>query len=235
MYCEDESGVKKPTSEFIRTLIQPYSYICAWKYINENKNSNSILFIDNFQAQTTKAWKRILNNKPVIYYKGDLCNPVISTADILAGVIDFELQDTKFCIDSINEIITERLGLKGNAHLIGSPDLSYISPISRQQIDTSKLLKHPIYYLITEKRPTESDYYEFRDQLEFSKIFDDLVNIAYDNNGSIKLYEVSRDYKFFTKDDRLIYYEKNGQEIAESLIKQKYIDKSFCYGYDKIK
>jgi len=235
MYCEDGIGVKKPTKEFIKTLIQPYSYICAWKYLNENKNSKSKLFIDNFQAQTTRAWQKIQSNKPIIYYKGDLCNPVISTADMLAGVIDSEMQNSKFCIDSINEIVTKNLGLKGKTYLIGSPDLSYISPVSRQQIDTSMLLKHPVYYLITEKRPTEMDYYEFRDQFEFSKIFDDIVNIAYENNGSIKLYEASRDYKFFTKDDRIIYYEKNGKEIAESLINQQYIDTALHYGHDKIK
>ncbi len=235
MYCEDEIGAKKPTNEFIKTLIQPYSYICAWKYLNENKNSNSTLFIDNFQAQTTKAWQKIKSKKPVVFYKGDLCNPVISTADILAGVIDFELQKSKFCINSINKIVTKNLGLKGEAYLIGSPDLSQISPISRQQIDTSKLLKHPVYYLISEKRPSEMEYYEFRDQFEFSKIFDEIVNIAYENNGSIKLYEASRDYKYFTKEDRVIYYEKNGKEIAESLINQKYVDKAYCYGHEEIK
>jgi len=58
MYCEDGIGVKKPTNEFIKTLIQPYSYICAWKYLSENKNSKSKLLIDNFQAQITRAWQK---------------------------------------------------------------------------------------------------------------------------------------------------------------------------------
>jgi len=236
MYNMDERKETKKINEFLTTLVQPYSYICAWKqcFTNE-KQADQILWLDNFQGKSTVAWNVLWGKKPSIYYKGDYCNALISTADILAGVVDNSLIDQPFSKKSINEILSGKLKLRGKTNIIGSQDLRWIVPVSRKMINTTRFLKHPIYYLITQKRPKELEYKESIHQFEYSPIFDEIANIAYNNNGAIKFYDKTQDYMHIRAEDIVIYFEETGQEIAKSLEKQKYIEKSYYYGYEKIK
>ena len=230
----DDRKETKPIKDFLTTLIQPYSYICAWKKCS-NEEEDHILWLDNFQGRSTVAWNIIWGKKPNIFYKGDYCNAVISTADILAGAIDNFLIDKPFSRKSIGNILGDKLKLRGKVNIIGSPDLRWIVPVSRKMINTSRFLKHPIYYLITQKRPKGLEYKESIHQFEFSPIFDEIVNIAFKNNGAIKFYDRTQDFMHIKKDDRVIYFEETGQEIAKSLEKQNYIERSYYYGHEKIK
>ena len=191
--------------------------------------------LDNFQGKSTMAWNVLWAKKPVIYFKGDLCNPLISTADLLAGTIDAMLTNQPFSKDAIDNLLTNQLHLRGETSIIGSQDLRWIAPLSRMMINTYRFMKHPVYYLITERRPGALEYKEAVHQFEFSPIFDDIVSLACQENGAIKFYDKSQDYLNISAEDKVIYFEDSGKEIAMSLEKQKYITKSYYYGHEEIK
>ena len=235
MYNMDIRKETQPIKNFLTTLVQPYPYICAWKKcFDTEKDDEQTLWLDNFQGKLTVAWNVLWAKKPEIFYKGDYCNAAISTADFLAGVVDSILVDKPFSKESIDRILNDILKLRGKTNIIGSQDLRWIVPVSRQMINTSRFLKHPIYYLITQTRPKGLEYKEAIDQFEFSPIFDDLANLAFKNNGAIKMYDRTQDFMHIRHDDRVIYFEETGKEIATSLEKQNYIKKSYYYGYEKI-
>lgn len=189
--------------------------------------------MDHFQGENTFAWSDLWYKKPLIYCRGDSCNPLISTADMVGGVIDQELLGEKISGTSIKKAINQ-LGLRGKEVFIGAPDFKWIVPSQRKQINCTRWLKHPIYFLITEKRPENLEYKEARDQLELSPIFDAIVNAAYAHNGAIKLYDITQDYPLINpSSDRIIYFGEKGEQISQGLTSQ-YDVKSLHAKYDKI-
>lgn len=234
MYSMDGKKERMPTRKFLASLVSPFPYICAWKYMQENKDIDSVFILDHFQGKLTPSWSVFHLKKPVIYFRGDQCNSIISTADILAGVIDQYLYGEQISIKSINEILYE-FSFNGKAYVIGSRDLRWIAPVSRKLISTGVFVRHPIYFIITEKRPSMMDYKEHRDQLEFSPLFDIVTSKAFENNGCVKLYEITEDYKLIKSIDRVIYYGDRGKEIAEILKSQYGLSYVFDFRIEKKK
>ncbi len=64
-----------------------------------------------------------------------------------------------------------------------------ITPELDDPIICYSYLHHPIYFLAKEKTPQNVDYKDFIRQLEFSPIFDRIINKAYSDNASIKIYQ----------------------------------------------
>lgn len=237
MYNNDGKKAIKSTKDFLTSLVQPYPYICAWKRCQgEEGAKGSIFLLDHFQGETTIAWDSFWYRKPNIFYKGDLCNALISTSDIIAGIIDNSLRDESFSLDSINEILT-KMKLNGKSYLIGSKDLRFIVPITRVKINTNRFLKHPIYYIIKEERIKDQEYKEARNQIEYSPMFDHISNFAFKNNGGIKFFDETQDYRNLKIDDSLIYIGERGKDLSKSFVKQGYIDEkqTYYYQYEKEK
>ncbi len=217
MYNNDRVKETKPTKEFLVSLVQPYAYMCAWKRYLKNKNNEETILLDNFQGETTVAWQTLWYKKPNIFYKGDCCNALISTADILAGTVDNYLSEKSFHHKTINKILGKELKLHGKTYLIGSKDLRFIVPTSREPINTTRWLKHPIFYIIKETRVSDQDYKDAHHQVEYSPMFDEATNIAFKNNGAVKFYDQTVDYRNLKSEDRLIYYGDRGKELVEQL------------------
>lgn len=235
MYNNDRVKETKPTKEFLVSLVQPYSYMCAWKKYLINQDTEDTILLDNFQGETTVAWQTLWYKKPNIFYKGDCCNALISTADILAGTVDNYLVERSFHDKTINKILEKELNLYGKSYIIGSKDLRFIVPTSREQINTTRWLKHPIFYIMKEKRISDQEYKEARHQVEYSPMFDDASNMAFKNNGAVKFYDETSDYRNLKPEDRLVYYGDRGKELVNQLRNLGYTNKTFLYPNEKIK
>ena len=235
MYGTDRKKAIVPTKKFLSSLTNPFPYISAWKYSQQNQNTNSTFILDHFQGKQTISWAIFWLKKPIMYYRGDQCNSVISTADMLAGLVDQCLYGERISMETIERILSDELYLKGKVYIIGSQDLRWIVPISRKAINTVRFVKHPIYFIINEKRPSMVEYKEAKDQLEFSPLFDLVTSKAFENNGCVKLYDQTEDYKLLKSTDRIIYYGDKGKEIAESLMAQYGLNHVFDFRIEKEK
>ncbi|MEM4258763.1 MAG: hypothetical protein QXL17_06400 [Candidatus Thermoplasmatota archaeon] len=234
MYNNDRVKATKPTRDFLVSLVQPYSYMCAWKRCVLEQGNENIIFLDNFQGETTIAWQTLWYKKPNIFYKGDNCNALISAADILAGAVDNYLKERSFHDKTIDKILSKELKLHGKTYIIGSKDLRYIVPTSREPINTTRWLKHPIYYVIKEKRVEEQDYKDARNQVEYSPMFDKITNLAFKNNGAVKFYDETTDFRDLRQEDRLIYYGDRGRDLVKQLNNLGYTNKTFLYPNEEI-
>lgn len=100
------SGLHSPertleTSVFLRNLEPMFSYLTAWSYLRErfrrNESDTPEILLDNFASKETDAWRELISwCKPKVYIRGDECNELLATADILAFLTDVKLygQDT---------------------------------------------------------------------------------------------------------------------------------------------
>lgn len=220
MYRENGIIAAEESKEFLKTLQSAYSYISAWKYYEENKTDEDILLIDHFQGSITAAWQSLQKRLLDVYFKGDLCNPLISASDLLLGLID-DLLLKKCKTISQKEIkdILRQLKIDGETKFIR---IDFIVPLKRDPItlDKKKHLHHPIYFLVKDKKPKDMDYREHLQQLEFSPVFDKLVNKACENDAAIKIYNELMDFLIFDRGDKIFYFEERGEGIAKSLHKQ---------------
>lgn len=236
MYAMDPPQKVIPTKDFLSTLTPQFSYMCAWRYTKEMDDTSTIL-LDHFQGKQTISWSVFWYKKPVIYYKGDQCNSLISAADILVGVMDESLhrKAKDINIKEMKNILHKEIGLKGNVYVIGSKDLRWIVPITRRPIDTTKFIKHPIFFIISEERPSQLEYKEAKDQLSFSPVYDIVTTAAAIKNGCVKQYDVTEDYKILKNNDRLIYFGEKGKEIARNLESQYGVKRVFDFRIEKEK
>lgn len=218
---------------FMVTNNQAYPSWCAWKYLDINKYPETLLMLDNFQGERTVAWESIKRKKPDIYVRGDSCNPLISTADIIASMVDKICRTDRLTSKIIQRSLKE-LGLRGKDIFIGQPDFKYIIPLSEERIDTTSYLAHPLYFIISEDRPELLKKDEWREHHEYSAVMDSVVNAAFEANGAVKWYDQTEDYKILTAKDKLIFYGDKGKEVAEK-IGSSYNVTTYHFPYDKIK
>lgn len=234
MYNIDNQPASKPTKEFLRSLTPSYTHLCAWKYCDKKEEVDEKILMDHFQGKMTVAWQTLWHESPEIYFRGDSCNPLISTADIIGALIDQKISDGGISDNRISDAIDE-LGLNGEEVFIGQPDFDFIVPVQRKQIQFRRHIKHPIFFIVGESSPSGMDRDKYRRQLEFSKIYDEIVNAAWRENGAIKMYDETQDFTMLEPgEDRIIHFGERGEEIAEQLSAQ-YDVKSIHAKHDEIK
>ena len=203
--------------DFMRINQNSYVSWCGWKYIQEKKPSDCLFLLDNFQGEHTLAWESLSKKNPRIYFRGDNCNALISTSDIIIDAIDKKCRITKRLNNAKIQSGLDELDLGGSVMFIGQPDLHFITPVSKNPIDTKKYLVHPIYAIISEERPELLTKKEWEENRSYSKVVDVAVNLAFENNGSVKWFDPGYDFKVLNENDTLIYYGKKGQQLVESV------------------
>lgn len=81
--------------DFLKELSISYPHCCAWKLLRDNKfGDETLLLLDFFQGEVTRAWEEIKNNTQVKVGTDDT-NPFIASADILTKLVDNRLYITK--------------------------------------------------------------------------------------------------------------------------------------------
>lgn len=215
-------SANKGVQDFYDLISHSYPMLCAWE-LTESGNK-SFIKTDHFQGRVSPAWLSIANNKNIeVYYKGDQCSPIISTADILLKYLKLKMLNNANCylkeeIEKLSELFPEKFKL----YFMGKKCLKSMVPHHTSQIDTSRFSKHPIVYLIKEDPKSEDE----DTIIDKSPLFKEVVEKSYANDGCFKYFH-SEDAKNIIKGDELAIFGERGKTIFEKLKGLKYPVKKF--------
>jgi hypothetical protein len=204
-----------PAHEFMKKNVNSYSYLCAWRY-SKNSPPISAYLLDEFQGEETNAWWDLTKLRPKIYYRGDMSNPLISTADMVLDFLDYDLRAKKLRDDVIRDEL-RKVGLSGDKQYIGIPHFREIVPISTNQIDKEHFRARPVCYLIFEDRPKLMETEEWTQTKVYSNMTSFAIKTAFEKEGCVKIYDPYSDYKFLSRNDVFIWNGNRGKEIVNGV------------------
>ncbi len=210
---EDKLEILSP-KDFMIKLNTGYPHICAWKYSTIKDSSPSIL-LDHFNSYLTLAWESLKEKNPKIYTHGDACNRAVSFADMLVNLIDAKSYYTKekFGDENLQTVLRE-MDMEHKITFIGQPDLKNITPTHKQEINTSRFVKQPVIFYVSEGKPELFEYEDARYFLERSPAIDYLSNLACDLDGSLKFYQKRQDGDLFHKNAKVAFVGPKGKDVA---------------------
>lgn len=205
---------KKPL-DFLNELNGYYPSIVTWKVSKVASLKNTTVYLDSFTGEYTKAWGELCAHHMVhVMPKGDVCNPFISSADLVTKYIDEYLAQNHLRLDESS--IRSGLEIYGaeDAHIfyVGHPDLENIIPTKKEKINLVNYYKRPMIYICKEGIINcESDF------IETSRVWDKLLNFACSKDSGIKFMSYDEDYQNIKDGDYLIYLGEQGEKQAKYL------------------
>lgn len=227
IFVYDIQSESRDPVDFLKEQKAGYVALCAWKYsqlIEASGNRADRVYLDFFEAKRTRAWDALELLGPDLFVRGDTCNPCLAMADGILAVMDRELKRNyhidgiKLCDKSVKQAL-RRLSLAGEPAFIGQPDLRRIVPYSRDQVASGDYVRHPIFFICPERRPSGVENQQHRDMIGFMPVMDRLVTEAAQARGCIKFYDQSQDFLLARQDDRFAFFGQEGREICESLMR----------------
>lgn len=208
----DQEHTSTTVKDFIiKHLNNSYPHIAAWKM---NQLGDYELMVDHFQGKLTNAWREIDNSKNLrIYSKGDSCNPLIATSDLILSVLDEEMErrGLKLYKENVEEVLGE-LDLSCESDWLGDGFLSKITPRKNVNIPAAKHMAKPTFYVLKEKN-------EFikKDSLLNTPRGKDLMEKAIRKEGCVKFYDENQDPNFVKDGDYFVYFNEEGKRAIELL------------------
>lgn len=138
-----------PTMKFLRNLSPMFSYITAWSYTGRHISEEHAYLIHNFSSKLTTAWQDLTNHiVPIIFPRGDECNPFISVADMIAYLTDKKLWDAKLWLEPDNiRKVWDNYDFEVEVRFLDEKVLSKYKWFSQEQIDTANYLARPMVFL----------------------------------------------------------------------------------------
>lgn len=206
---------EEKTQDFYDLISPSYPMLCAWRYSRDR--SKDTLLIDAFQGQISPAWNEFSQTTtPHIYYNGDRCNPLISTADLLTRLVKLRMLEkhARFLEHEMNSVLPET-GKKFNKHFLGSIYLRKMVPHKRTRFNPNTLTKHPCTFIVNENPKDESE----KEMIQSTPEFNRLLKKAYDNDGCLKFFHKSNDTRIIQAKDTVFTYGKKGEETSQKLRK----------------
>lgn len=228
-------------SSFIEKTQNAFPHICAWWYLQRygSNEPDTVMQIDHFQGEVTPAWRELTENHDEIevFYSGDECNHLISTADLILKLIEVFQHgnvDGRSLLQPIRNRCESYIGKKklwfqnlgGSGYLLKAsvPDIP-------MDIDITPYLKHPIIFigenLGSPKIPKKN--------LEWSPIYDAVIAKAIEEKGGVKfvrfeedvlIWDAKKDYFFpLSEDDKRKIQElaKTGHKVPKLLLRENLI------------
>jgi len=211
----------KNVQDFYDLIANSYPLICAWK-LRKNEISSK-LFLDHFQGRVSPAWECLANSPAIsVYYKGDQCHELISTADIFVKLIKIKMIPDISCFNKSNiESLSQLLGANCEIHFMGKKYLREMAPHSPSQIKCDRLIKHPIFFLVKEDPKDEGE----ETIIKNSPLFNEVIKNVNSLDGCLKYYHPD-DTRIILPGDKLVSFGKRGDYIFSKLTKLGYkIDK----------
>lgn len=208
--------------EFLKELSSSYPHCCAWRYVNDHvEDTMTPIMIDHFEGELTDAWRAIRSLPNIkIFPAGDECNCYISTADFITKLIDLSLYKSrmKLYVDGISKSLPKKLR---NIRFLDQ--LKFLAPISKEKIDISSKIAHPIVFLLKEGLYSEVvGPAKEKDVLWNSPLIARVLKMAYDLDGCAKSFDINIDQKLIRKGDIFIYLGPKGREMGKYLVKLGY-------------
>lgn len=209
----------KPYLDFDEILDKVCNYfpaICIWRINKFLEDNNICCLVDNFSLKLSDAWKEIeQKNLPIkVFFSGDKCNSLISTADIIINLLQLRLAKARkfYQYGNFRSVLPE-LNNKVFEYSISHRHYNSISPLSKKLINLRNYINHPVFYVLNENKFLDSEGLKNDDAL--NKIY----NIASHKCGCVKIYDKSGDKNYIKDGDFIIYFGEEGKKFVEVLRK----------------
>lgn len=203
------------TVEFLQELNNYYPYISAWIVAKSVMLRNTTILLDNFEGEITNAWDELRAHHEVkILPRGDLCNPFISSADIVTKYVDEYLSFNRMVLNEEN--IKSAL-LAANIHnphvfYVGHGHLPDIVPRIQKPINCQDYYVRPMTFVIKEDLLAKENQY-----IENSPVYHKILSFAHEKKTGVRFFSSSEDHKRIQNGDYMIYLGKNGKDIVDFL------------------
>ncbi len=207
-----------PPLEYMKIHQQAYPYWCAWRLLKEREIRSTAILLDAFQSPETNAWNELKVLRPLIFYKGDEVNPLISTADILLARADQDLREHVLRDPFVEKAFAD-LGFEATSLFIGQPQYREITAISRLPISLREYVPRPMVYILHEARPKGVDPKDW-DRMRFlAPVSDPALRFAFDENVGCKAFDFDQDGGLLnSKKDIFFVYGPEGRDQRDKLI-----------------
>lgn len=218
-YCHSTTSKKEEvkTLTFINALSQYYDYVCPWKVSKVLQLEKCNILVDAFQGEITNSWKELTELHNVeIFLKGDQCNPLLASADIVTRFIDESLASKRrhLVYVGIKDVIREYGLDKVRIFYIGHSDVANLVPTEKRAIPRHEYSKCPSVFLLPEGIIGKDEGKWF----ENSEVYDQVLNFASKIGGGFKRLEYEHDYKYLRRPYNYVIYQGNkGLEEAKYL------------------
>jgi len=196
--------------EILNKLNPYFPLISVWTQGKTLTQSQNEIFIDGVTVPKFEGFKRIQNLPLNIFFSGDKCNPLISTADILLYLLDLRLRKYKLLYkpENFSKALPE-IADKVRVHPIGTSVFKYISPLDNSPININSYLKHPMIFLFRENSPNVT-----AEALESTRGFQKIYDFAFKKDGSFKFYNKNEDKGRILDGDYLVYLDEKSKNDA---------------------
>lgn len=202
--------------EFLDDLDAYYPYVCAWKVTKSYKITGTRVILDHFRGSVTSCWNELLAHHTVtIIPNGDLCNPLVSSADLCVRYFDERLYEDNIPLNenSFNQILASKNIRNGNVFYVGNPDLPDITPLEKRQIRMDHYYPRPMMFILKEGvMDSETEYVKTRRPLRMK-----IERFATRHQTGYKFIDYAKDHELLKDDDMVISLGPRGKEQFEFL------------------
>ena len=199
------------TFDFLRKLSGYFSYITAWNYLGIKERQGETIYIDGFTGNMTPAWEDITKrNSPIIYTRGDECNPFISISDVIAYLTDRKLWNDYLRLDPENiREVWKSYPFSVDTHFLDKNILSKIKWYSSDPINLVSYYARPIIFL-------KADGYRTTD-IKNLGVFSEATIYACQKGGCIQGFDLHTDSPKVKDGDIFIYAGERAKLTGETL------------------
>jgi len=207
--------LSKPHLNFDEILDKIANYfpaICVWRIQDFLRENNISCLLDHFSLKQCDAWKEIKDMSINVFFSGDKCNPLISTADIVIKLLQLRLaKERKFYQYGNFRKVLPELNEKVYEYSISHRHYNAISPLSKKLINLRDYVQHPIFYILNESNFIDSN------ELKNDPALDKIYNLAAEKCGCVKVYNKKEDKKHIKNGDYIVYFTEEGKKFVEML------------------
>jgi len=203
---------------FLDTLSSYYPYIAVWTTAKSARLRRTTVLLDSFTGEITNCWGELQTHHEIkIIPKGDICNPFISSSDIVTKYVDEYLFHNRLYLKEENiQSAFENCGVT-NFHIyyVGHGNLPEIVPIIERKIECHNFYKRPMIYILKEDLIKKES-----DLIENSEIFTKIIKFACDKQSGFKFFSSDEDTKIgqIHKGDYFLYFGAKGKQIADYFV-----------------
>ena len=205
IYAESQPTTMLPI-QFLNHISPSFPHICASKYVRMHGESQ--LELDHFDLGTTPAWDHLINTKCniKIYFSGDICNPLISIADLIVRLIEERMSDSVDEVSLLKSLTKgcETISKKVFCYNLGGSveEKRFATPRTRLPANLNALISHPIIFTLG----------QWPEQFITTPLFERIKERALDQDGCIKKYEPIDQKQWDAKQDVIVVLEEEERE-----------------------
>ena len=194
-------------------LVNTFPGICAWRLMEFFSSASVQFHIDFYEGHISEAQEELEKSpfEKFVFPSGDCINPVISTADILIGLLDKRLSEKKLFLlfENIRKALPE-FGEKVLAYPILNKHFPKITPVDKIPIDNNKHMIRPIYWVFKGDNVINSK------DLKHSGTYRNLLDYVSYKGGCVKIFDKNKDSLMMNQGDFGVYLNEMGKEQIKS-------------------